>query len=475
MISRVIKKTVDLDTVQKVDQLEGPLYQLEESGHTFEITCMSGGTAAAVSGTVSGRFLRADETTVYFTGTLSGNVASITLPQSCYNVNGRFGFVVFVSGRNVTSAIYAVAGNVYRSTSETIIDPTGEIPSLEELMAEIEACEEATASAQQAASFVNSIIAPTYSTGVSYAIGDYCTYEGSMYRATAATSGAFDSDDWEMVLVGGEFQRVYEDIDNVESDLAGRMLSDEVKNALLACFQNVAWTTPDGQTYYDALESALNPPANLSYITAVYTQTMTVETIDPITVLRDDLVVTAHYGDGTSSRVYGYLLSGTLTVGTSTVTVTYGGKTSTFSVTVSPAYLTPGRTYTLNSSDSWQMSKGMNYVSENNGKTYNEMVVVSSTGSRALTYLFPVAPGGITLKWNSNTYQIFPSFWDTNQCWKYMAFNSNVYLQTSPSSYSESDIATYGVKYFAIGLGRKDNAPLSEADITAANIQLEVL
>lgn len=217
MISRVIKKTVDLDAVQKVDQLEGPLYQLEESGHTFEITCMSGGTAAAVSGAVSGRFLRADETTVYFTGTLSGNVASITLPQSCYNVNGRFGFVVFVSGSNVTSAIYAVAGNVYRSTSETIIDPTGEIPSLEELMAEIEACEEATASAQQAASFVNSIIAPTYSTGVSYAIGDYCTYEGSMYRAIAATSGEFDPSDWEMVLVGGEFERVDGEVSDLKS------------------------------------------------------------------------------------------------------------------------------------------------------------------------------------------------------------------------------------------------------------------
>lgn len=221
MISRVIKKTVDLDAVQKVDQLEGPLYQLEESGHTFEITCLSNGAAAAVSGAVSGRFLRADETTVYFTGTLSGNVASITLPQSCYNVNGRFGLVVFISGSNVTSAIYAVAGNVYRSTSDTIIDPTGEIPSIEELMAEIEACEEATASAQQAASFVNSIIAPTYSTGVSYAIGDYCTYEGSMYRATAATSGEFDPSDWEMVLVGGEFKRVDIEETLLRSDLPG--------------------------------------------------------------------------------------------------------------------------------------------------------------------------------------------------------------------------------------------------------------
>ena len=163
MISRVIKKTVDLDAVQKVDQLEGPLYQLEESGHTFELTCLMDGAAASVSGTVSGRFLRADETTVYFTGSLSGNVASITLPQSCYNVNGRFGLVVFISGDDVTTAIYAVAGSVYRSTSDTIIDPTGEIPSLEELIAQIEACEDATDAATAAAAFVPNTIAVDYS------------------------------------------------------------------------------------------------------------------------------------------------------------------------------------------------------------------------------------------------------------------------------------------------------------------------
>ena len=114
-------------------------------------------------------------------------------------------------------------------------------------------------------------------------------------------------------------------------------------------------------------------------------------------------------------------------------------------------------------------------VVENNGKAYSEMVLTGSTGTRALTLLFPVAQGGIKIKWNSDAYTIFPSFWDTNQCWKYMAFNNNVYLTVSPSSYNAADIASYGVKYFAIVLGRNDNAALSDADITAANIQLEVL
>ena len=48
------------------------------------------------------------------------------------------------------------------------------------------------------------------------------------------------------------------------------------------------------------------------------------------------IVVTAHYSDGTSETVTGYTLSGTLTEGTSTITVSYGGKTDTFDVTVTP-------------------------------------------------------------------------------------------------------------------------------------------
>jgi hypothetical protein len=46
-------------------------------------------------------------------------------------------------------------------------------------------------------------------------------------------------------------------------------------------------------------------------------------------------VVTANYSDGTSETVTDYTLSGTLAEGTSVVTVSYGGKTDTFSVTVS--------------------------------------------------------------------------------------------------------------------------------------------
>lgn len=74
----------------------------------------------------------------------------------------------------------------------------------------------------------------------------------------------------------------------------------------------------------------------LSSISAVYTQSGTVYDSDSLDSLKDDLVVTATWSDSTTTTVPStdYTLSGTLTIGTSTVTVSYGGKTTTFTVTV---------------------------------------------------------------------------------------------------------------------------------------------
>ena len=113
-------------------------------------------------------------------------------------------------------------------------------------------------------------------------------------------------------------------------------LSDDIKAAILNCFENVAWINDDGQDYYDALEFALYPPDNISSISAVFNQGQTVVyDTDSLDVLRPMLTVTANYADETSETVTDYTLSGVLTVGTSTITVAYGGKTTTISVTVS--------------------------------------------------------------------------------------------------------------------------------------------
>lgn len=88
----------------------------------------------------------------------------------------------------------------------------------------------------------------------------------------------------------------------------------------------------------------------LSSISAAYTQSGVVYNTDTLESLKADLVVTAAYSDGTSTVLAAdaYTLSGTLTAGTSTITVSYQGKSTSFQVvvTVQPVLDSITATYT---------------------------------------------------------------------------------------------------------------------------------
>ena len=129
-----------------------------------------------------------------------------------------------------------------------------------------------------------------------------------------------------------------EDLDDrVEALESGSGMTEGVKTALMNLVNHIAWDDddPTGQTYITALYNALYPPADLVSISAVYTQSGTVYDTDTLDSLKSDLVVTALMSDQTTRTITDYTLSGTLTEGTSTITVSYGGQTATFNVTVS--------------------------------------------------------------------------------------------------------------------------------------------
>lgn len=255
-------------------------------------------------------------------------------------------------------------------------------------------------------------MAAEFSASASYAAGDYCTYQGALYRFSAAhAAGAWTGTDATVVSLAG-------DVSDLRSQISGGGLTDDIKEALLNCFLNVAWSTDQGEGFYDALEDALYnttwaitntlshcttsneaqsvtkgaaysatitasagytltgatvsitmggtditssaysngtitiaavtgalvititaAEAAVSSISAVYTQSGTVYTTDSLDSLKDDLVVTATLEDTSTVTVPSddYTLSGTLTAGTSTITVTFASKTTTFAVTVTQA------------------------------------------------------------------------------------------------------------------------------------------
>ena len=134
--------------------------------------------------------------------------------------------------------------------------------------------------------------------------------------------------------VRGQISEIKEELQEIIDGGGGSGMTEEFKQALHNILQQLVYISADGQTYLDALDNALWPPTNLTSITAVYTQSGYVYFDDTLDSLKTDLVVTAHYDDMSSQTVTLYSLSGTLTAGTSTITVTYGGKTTTFDVTV---------------------------------------------------------------------------------------------------------------------------------------------
>lgn len=131
-----------------------------------------------------------------------------------------------------------------------------------------------------------------------------------------------------------------EAIEEISQSGGGSGLTADIKTALLQIAQKVAYIDEHGQDYYDDLYDALYSVAVVR-IGAVYTQTQVVYPTTALDDLKTDLVVTAYYEDSTSAVVTNYTVSGTLAVGTSTVTVTYKEFTTTFNVTVSTAPIAP--------------------------------------------------------------------------------------------------------------------------------------
>lgn len=155
--------------------------------------------------------------------------------------------------------------------------------------------------------------------------------------------------------------------------------------------------------------SAALSPASIS---AVYTQGGTVWDTDSLDTLKTDLVVTATYADSSTATIAasGYTLSGSLTAGTSTVTVTYGGQTATFSVTVMHyGYITDGLVMWLDGEKNgvdgahettlttWVDQSGNSWDWTNNGATVNAKSLTFNGSSAYLGRSYQSVPNNVAM------------------------------------------------------------------------------
>lgn len=171
----------------------------------------------------------------------------------------------------------------------------------------------------------------------------YDALEEALYPPIRATSVTLDKNSLVFSGVGGTDTLVATvSPDNVEdgtvfwgsSDKAVAVVSDGIVTAVAVGSCTITATC--GTKHASASVSVVS--ATLVSISASYTQTGTVYNIDDLSAIltAGSLVVTATWSNSTTSIVPNedVTLSGSLTPGTSTITVEYGGKSDTISVTV---------------------------------------------------------------------------------------------------------------------------------------------
>lgn len=163
----------------------------------------------------------------------------------------------------------------------------------------------------------------------------------SVNFATPDSNGNVSLLPWQLpyngVVGGQQVGDVEEALDRL-ARMQAEIIDQSIKDTLINALSHVAWTDEHGQDYVDALEQAMR--TKLVSISAVFSQgSAVIYDTDDLDTLRQYLTVTALYSDTTTRTVTAYTLSGTLTDGTSTITVSYGGKTATFNVTVTARVL----------------------------------------------------------------------------------------------------------------------------------------
>lgn len=174
----------------------------DSGANRFGVRVFRGGEEVSVSGaTCTGYFIRPEGDTVVITGTASGNTAYVDLPQACYTYEGQFSLAIKLAGGDVTGTMRIVDGVVTNTTTDTLIDPGTVIPSIEDL---IEAIETAVASIPADYSDLWTSLAPAFSTSTAYKAGQFCTYDGGLYRFIADHEGTWAAGDAVKVSLGPE-------------------------------------------------------------------------------------------------------------------------------------------------------------------------------------------------------------------------------------------------------------------------------
>lgn len=212
-MNNIIKRTWKQSGMVYIEDLRGAAFTAENGGHTFQISGEDEtGATIALSGTVTGTFVRSDMTTVAISGSATGGVVSLTLSAECYGISGRFGLTIFLTSDGQKTAVYSCVGDVAMSgTSQVSPGVTADVVDL------INRINTAVATIPASYAVLMGAVAQDYSTAKTYRVGDYVWYNGQLFRCYTAitTPETWNPLHWAPVALGDRMGDVERDLDSL--------------------------------------------------------------------------------------------------------------------------------------------------------------------------------------------------------------------------------------------------------------------
>ena len=156
-ISHVMRYVLDIGAALVTQPVVGVLQRTDKLADTVQVDVKQGGQALTLTGaTAYGLFKRpVDGSQIRNPGTVSGSTITVPLLAQCYKNAGPFELLIKLVSGNTERTILRLTGYVENGGEGVIIDPSGSIPSYDDLAAAVAAANAAAASANEKAQAAN--------------------------------------------------------------------------------------------------------------------------------------------------------------------------------------------------------------------------------------------------------------------------------------------------------------------------------
>ena len=139
-VSDKVIRNVELNKGEKMESLGRLFAKGDQHGHQFVLTITEGKQPVSLDGAaVSGIFISANGSNIAIPyaeyGSISGNVATLTLPAGCYAVPGHFTLFISITQDNVVHTVFGGEGYIVPSSGNgPSIDPGTVISDINDLI-----------------------------------------------------------------------------------------------------------------------------------------------------------------------------------------------------------------------------------------------------------------------------------------------------------------------------------------------------